>query len=115
MPPPDVVYSISPSKVPAVVQVLVGKATVICPFAALVIVAVIVLSTLVVPTFLILNLTLPPVKFTAAQVVLSSTSKVLPEAAVLLSFNVKFNSGRVSPTTNSVSYTHLTLPTTPYV
>ena len=94
MPPPDVVYSISPSKVPAVVQVLVGKATVICPFAALVIVAVIVLSTLVVPTFLILNLTLPPVKFTAAQVVLSSTSKVLPEAAVL-----------------PVSYTHLTLPT----
>jgi hypothetical protein len=66
------------------------------------IVAVIVDNTVVLPTSLTLSFTEPPVKFTGAQVVLSSMSKVAPEAAVLLSFRLKVSSGSVSPTTNFI-------------
>jgi hypothetical protein len=72
---------------------------------------VIVEEMVVDPTLRIRNLTVPPVKFIAAQVVESSASKVDPEAAVLLSFKVKFNTGSVSPTTNLIvdEYAILTL------
>ncbi len=68
------------------------------------IVAVIVASTVVVPSSLILSFTVPPVKSIAAQVVLSSGSKILPEAAVLLSFKLNVSSGSVSPTTNFIVF-----------
>ena len=52
----------------------------------------------------VFSFTEPPVKFTGAHVVLSSTSKVAPEAAVLLSFKLKVSSGSVSPTTNFIGF-----------
>jgi hypothetical protein len=100
--PSDFVNSISPSKVPAVVQVPEGNKSAQTPLVGSDNVAVIVESTVVLPTSRILSLTVPLDKSIGAQVVLSSTSNVLPAAAVLLSFKVKVNSGRVSPTTNFI-------------
>ena len=101
MPPPLVVYSSSPSKVPASVHVPVGKVIEHCPpDPPLIKVAVIVLVITVDPTLRMRSLTTPLDKLTASHVVLSSASSVKPDAAALLSFNVKFNCGRVSPTTN---------------
>ena len=58
---------------------------------------VIVEEMVVDPTLRIRNLTVPPVKFIAAQVVESSASKVDPEAAVLLSFKSKVQYGECVP------------------
>ena len=94
-------YSSSPSKVPASVHVPVGKLIAHWPLVPLLTkVAVIVLVITVDPTLRMRSLTLPPDKLTASHVVLSSASSVKPDAAALLSFKVKFNSGRVSPTTS---------------
>ena len=100
--PSAFVNSSSPSKVPAVVQVPVGNTKAHTPPLALVIDAVMVFKTVVCPTSLILSFIEPPDKFIGAQVASFSTSKVCPAAAVLLSFNVKVNSGSVSPTTNFI-------------
>ena len=82
MPPPEVVYSNSPSNVPAVVQVPDGIAQVTLPFEASANVPVIVLIRVVCPTSLILSFTEPPDKSIAAQVSEFSVSSVLPAAAV---------------------------------
>ena len=99
-------YSISPSYVPAVVQVPDGKIKVQVPALGADIVAVIVASTVVVPSSLILSFTVPPVKSIAAQVVLSSGSRILPEAAVLLSFKLNVSSGVAKRGTCQVSDIH---------
>ena len=86
-------YSISPSYVPAVGKVAVVNNTVQVPAEAFVNVAVKVLVIVVDPTSLTLSLTLPLVKLTAPHVDESSSSRVLPVAAVLLSLRLKVSSG----------------------
>jgi hypothetical protein len=99
MPPLPKVISISPSNVPAVSSVPVGKLVVTWPWAALVIVQLKVLLTVVLPSSRNRNLTEPPVTFMGAHVALLFGSSVIPEAAVWLFFNVKVSSGKVSPVT----------------
>lgn len=70
-----------------------GKVHVHVPFAAETMAQVIVEETVVEPTLRILSLTAPPVRFIAAQVSEFSASKVLPDAAVLLSFSVSSKRG----------------------
>jgi len=69
-------------------------------------VQVMVLNTVVEPTSRVRSLTVPPAILMGAHVSESSSSNVVPLAAVLLSFNVKVSSGNVSPTTrfNVVDY-----------
>ena len=76
MPPPEVVYSTSPSNVPALVQVPVGNVQVQVPLLGFDNTIFIVDKTVVCPTSRILNLTLPPLTSTGAQVSEFSMSKV---------------------------------------
>ena len=99
MPPPENVTSSSPSYVPAVANVPVGKLVVHNPFEPSVIIHVRVLLTVVLPNTLSRSRTVAPVIFIGAQVVLSFASRVFPYAADLLSLIVKASYGRVSPTT----------------
>jgi len=99
MPPEANVISISPSNVPAVVKVPEGKLVAHFPFVASVTVQVKVDEIVVLPSARSLNLTVAPAILIGDQVELSSASRILPDAAVLLSLSEKVNSGSVSPDT----------------
>ncbi len=100
MPPSLNVISISPSNVPAVSNVPVGKSVVTTPPEALDIEHVKVFLTVKEPSSLIFSFIVAPTRFIGAQVAAFCGSRTDPATAWLASRIVIVNNGKVSPTTN---------------